>query len=146
MEETDTKLWLLMVWSYFLFFKSSWWTLGNSLLDQNLIALSLFSTARIRGKQKKPSKLARNIEGTVYAKPNTGIFIGSIFPNWKNYFPGWYFYLFFLKTFPRKFPRSVPEKLKFLLATFETEEWNKLSLVSTWGKFLSLKIDLLYWH
>lgn len=31
--------------------------------------------------KKNPSKLTRNIQGTVYAKPNTGIFIGSIFPN-----------------------------------------------------------------
>lgn len=88
-------------------------------------------------KKSPPSKLTRNIKGTVYAKPNTDIFIGSTFSSYlRNCFPGWYFSLFLLKTFPRKFPRSVLQKTKFYLAILRQQ--NDIS-------FLLLVLKKAFW-
>lgn len=88
-------------------------------------------------KKSPPSKLTRSIEGTVYAKSNTDIFIGSIFSSYlRNYFPGWYFSLLFLKTFPRKFPRSVLQKTEFDLAILRQQ--NDIS-------FLLLVLKKAFW-
>lgn len=142
----------------FLVFKSTWWTLGNCLLDQNLVLWACLqqpgSGENIWLKKKnknhnKPTLQAYKGYSRHYMPNQIQIFSleASSLSIWKKLLSRlWYFSLFFLKTFPRKFRRSVPRKLKFSLAIFEIAERNKLSFISTWGNFLSLKTDLLYWH